>query len=119
MGDPAGLGRVLTELLNNACKYTLNGKAIRLNVQQTAPANDSRIVFTIANQAEISAQDISHIFERFYRVPSADAIRQGGTGLGLALVHKLVEQMGGSISVISEQGWTTFTIQLPIRPDLP
>ncbi len=56
-----------------------------------------------------------HIFEKFYRVPNADPWKQGGTGLGLALVQKLVEQLGGEIQVASGDGWTTFTVYLTVN----
>ena len=70
-------------------------------------------IFNISNQAEISAVELPRIFEKFYRVASADRWKQGGTGLGLALVQKLVEHLQGTISVNSSEGWTTFVVQLP------
>ena len=72
----------------------------------------SQIYFTVGNQSEIPTEELPHIFEKFYRVPNADPWKQGGTGLGLALVQKLVEQLGGKIQVASGGGWTTFTVQL-------
>ncbi len=69
-------------------------------------------IFTISNQAEIPATELPRVFEKFYRVPKADRWKQGGTGLGLALVQKLVERLQGTISVDSSDGWTTFTIEL-------
>ena len=118
--DPDALGRVLTELLNNACKYTRAGGEIFFNVNhQTNVFKDTLvwpvIVFTIGNQAEIPATALLRIFEKFYRVPHADPWKQGGTGLGLALVQKLVKQLGGTIQVESNGGWTTFTVQIPSR----
>ena len=111
ISDGAGLARVLVELLNNACKYTPAGGEIVLCVcYQPEP---KITIFTISNQAEIPAAALSRIFEKFYRVPHADPWKQGGTGLGLALVQKLVEQLGGTIQVESGGGWTKFTLQLP------
>ena len=69
--------------------------------------------FKISNQAEISAVELPRIFDKFYRVASADRWKQSGTGLGLALVKKLVEHLQGTISVNSREGWTTFVVQLP------
>ena len=111
ISDGAGLARVLVELLNNACKYTPAGGEIVLCVcyQPEPPVT----IFTISNQADIPAAALSRIFEKFYRVPHADPWKQGGTGLGLALVQKLVEQLGGTIQVESDGGWTKFTLQLP------
>jgi signal transduction histidine kinase len=60
---------------------------------------------------------LPRIFEKFYRVPNADPWKQGGTGLGLALVQKLVEQLQGKIEVESSNGWTNFTVTFPIKPD--
>jgi len=74
-----------------------------------------QIQFIISNQAEIPQEELPHIFEKFYRVPNADPWKQGGTGLGLALVQKLVEQLGGEIQVASGDGWTTFTVYLTVN----
>ncbi len=117
--DKATLQRVVAELLNNACKYTSPGKAVTLMVEYD-PAPGAKtyelpyIVFTVANQAEISAAELPHIFEKFYRVPNADPWKQGGTGLGLALVQRLIAQLEGIILVESRNGWTYFSIQLPV-----
>ncbi len=64
--------------------------------------------------AEISAEEIPRIFDKFYRIPSNDPWKYGGTGLGLALVKKLVEQMPGEISVASGCGRTCFTVRAAI-----
>ncbi|XWK87353.1 MAG: PAS domain S-box protein [Phormidium sp.] len=134
--DRAGLGRIVAELLNNACKYTSSGGKIILNVakeqstQSTSepgnqqdylvyknsqtPANGI-IYFTVKNQAEIPEEELPNLFKKFYRVPKSDLWKQGGTGLGLALVKKLVEQMHGNIRVESQAGWTTFFVKLPTK----
>jgi len=113
--DRHGLERVLTELLNNACKYTPAGSDIVLKLYQAAESADATpvTIFSISNEAEIPAPQQARIFDKFYRVPNADPWKQGGTGLGLALVQKLVEEMQGTIKVESSAGWTTFTVQLP------
>ncbi len=125
--DRPTLERVLMELLNNACKYTSPGDKVRLSVQQfshqaiaageteaLAPETTAatQTIFTVSNQADIPQLELSRIFDKFYRVPNGDRWKQGGTGLGLALVHRLVAELGGSIQVGSENGWTTFTLKL-------
>jgi PAS domain S-box-containing protein len=106
--DSKGLERVVTELLNNACKYTpaQGGIAFKASWDKVS----STVQVTVCNQAEISAEELPRIFEKFYRIPNADPWKQGGTGLGLALVKKLVEHMSGAIAVESSQGWTVFTV---------
>lgn len=122
----SGLQRILSELCHNACKYTPPGGNIRL--QAFAKTIDSNHPFhqtltacpvtaimcmVISNEAEIPAAALPQLFERFYRVPNSDLWQQGGTGLGLSLVKKLVETLGGIIEVTSEMGWTHFTLQFP------
>lgn len=115
--DRASLERILAELLNNACKYTADAGKVVLGVHTQGHREESTttsIIFTISNQAEIPAAELPRIFEKFYRVPKADRWKQGGTGLGLALVQKLVERLQGTIQVESSDGWTTFTIELAL-----
>ncbi|HHP7244040.1 MAG TPA: ATP-binding protein [Elainellaceae cyanobacterium] len=108
--DEDSLGRILTELLHNACKYTPPGERIAMRVN----TNAEQVSFTISNSGvEISSKEIPHIFEKFYRIPSADPWKQGGTGLGLALVQKLVDSLSGTIQVHSEANQTHFTVTLP------
>ncbi|MDX2230938.1 MAG: PAS domain S-box protein [Leptolyngbyaceae cyanobacterium bins.349] len=72
------------------------------------------IQIKVANSGvEIPPEELSHVFDKFYRVPNNDPWKHGGTGLGLALVKKRVERLQGTISVTSADRWTTFTIQLP------
>lgn len=113
--DESSLERILDELLNNACKYTPADHEIAVNVETQA----EKIFIQVMNTgSEIPANEIPRIFEKFYRVPSADPWKQGGTGLGLALVKKLALHLGGKISVKSEQNQTCFTLELPLETDL-
>ncbi|XQQ05860.1 MAG: GAF domain-containing sensor histidine kinase [Leptolyngbya sp. IPPAS B-1204] len=135
--ESASLRRVLVELLNNACKYTAPGGQISLKVdcidyadsdyadkdyvannvgtREVAHESDpiSGVAFMICNQATIPATELPKIFDKFYRCPNADPWKQGGTGLGLALVQKLVERLQGELQVTSTDGWTKFTLRLP------
>ncbi len=63
---------------------------------------------------EIRESEQTRIFDKFYRIPHHDPWKFGGTGLGLALVKKRVEQLQGTIEVTSEQGWTIFTVKIPL-----
>jgi len=112
ISDQASLERVFAELLNNACKYTPPGETI--SVTGTAVTAD-QVQITVSNTGtEIPAAELPRIFDKFYRVPSSDPWKQGGTGLGLALVQKLLWHLGGEIEVVSETGKTSFTVTLPV-----
>lgn len=111
LSDQPSLERIVVELVNNACKYTPPTGEITVSATWVS----SWIELAVRNSgAEIPEQELTRIFERFYRVPRADPWKQGGTGLGLALVEKLVERLGGRIEVKSGFGSTTFTIALPV-----
>ncbi len=115
MCDRAKLERIVAELLTNACKYTPpEGKiAVTLCARISAGLVD-KVVLTVSNTGiEIPEAQLTRIFEKFYRIPSSDYWMQGGTGLGLALVQKLVEQLGGEIRVESRSMETAFTVELP------
>jgi signal transduction histidine kinase len=110
--DRVGLTRIFTELLNNACKYThVDGKIL---IAIDGDPNSEWLTIVIKNQAEISQKHLPHIFEQFYRIPGSDRSQQGGTGLGLSLVQKLVQQLNGRIDVASTGGWTEFELKLPV-----
>lgn len=111
--DLSYLEQILTELLHNACKYTPSRETITLSAQATSDVME----ICISNAGvEISPVECDRIFDKFYRIPSNDPWKHGGTGLGLALVKKRVEHLGGQISVKSESGLTRFIIQLPLEP---
>ncbi|MBD3884360.1 PAS domain-containing sensor histidine kinase [Phormidium tenue FACHB-886] len=122
MSDRKSLERILAELLNNACKYTAPGRAIALKVEANLDNHGGIIVspptltFKVSNQAEIPVSELPRMFEKFYRIPKSDPWQQGGTGLGLALIKKLVETMHGEIEATSGDGWTTMTVLLPSAP---
>ncbi|MBU6228578.1 MAG: PAS domain S-box protein [Cyanobacteria bacterium REEB459] len=114
--DRPSLERVLAELLNNACKYTPPGGRITLQVRAVPNSRDSQVEFILTNTGvTIPPQELNRIFDKFYRVPSADRWKQGGTGLGLALVKGLVSQLGGAIGVTSDRQVTCFKVVLPTQ----
>ncbi len=118
LSQASSLQRAIVELLNNACKYTPPGAAIEVAARLSVPVGDERlsdgVELVVSNTGtEISTSELTRIFEKFYRVPSSDPWRQRGTGLGLALVQKLVDLMGGWVRAESQGGKITFTIWLP------
>lgn len=106
---PEQIEAVLVNLLDNAIKFTPAGGQVSLS----AVANSQRCLIQVAdNGPGIPAEDLPHVFERFYRVDKArsrnDAPPGGsGAGLGLAIVKALLEQNGGQISVASQPGQGT------------
>jgi signal transduction histidine kinase len=116
LSDVIILRRILFELLNNACKYTASGGKICLKVTHET-SDRPAIIFQVGNRAHIPKEELTKVFNKFYRCPNADPWSQGGTGLGLALVDNLVKQLQGAIAVNSQNDWTTFTVKHPMRTD--
>lgn len=108
--DPTHLGRIISELLTNACKYTPPGGTIILAAQADAKTVRIRVVNT---GSAIAPEEQTRIFNKFYRAPKSDRWQQGGTGLGLAVVKKLTLLIGGEVQVESANDCTCFTIVLP------
>jgi signal transduction histidine kinase len=115
LGDPTHLQRVFVNLLSNAIKYTPEGGAIHLGLHRTGDA----VLATVTDTGcGIAPEDQQHLFEDFYR--ARDPINQQvrGTGLGLALVKRIVEAHGGSIQVRSAPGeGSAFTVSLPVEEE--
>ncbi len=108
--DPDRLREVITNIFDNAIKYTDTGK-----ISVGVTGNTELVQFFIRDTgAGIPADDIPHLFQKFYRVNNALTRTQGGTGLGLFITRKIVELYGGRIWVESEIGkGTTFYINMP------
>ncbi|UZQ56061.1 PAS domain-containing protein [Trichothermofontia sichuanensis B231] len=119
--DIPGLERVVSELLNNACKYTPPGEVITVTAAPAlSPPVPTAVVITVSNSGtEIPPTEYDRIFEKFYRIPNNDPWKHGGTGLGLALVKKLVERLHGTITVHSAHQQVTFRIALPLDWEQP
>lgn len=111
--DKRQIERVLVNLVSNAINYTPEGKTILV---RTAVEEDT-VLFSVEDEGiGISAEELPHIFERFYRTDKARQTQSSGTGLGLAIVKEIVDLHGGVVIVTSEPGrGSTFTICLPIR----
>lgn len=113
--DQTALTRILSELLNNACKYTPRGETIAVSAALVLNAPTPALEIVIRNSGvEIPPEQQAHIFDPFYRIPSRDPWKHSGMGLGLALIKRLLTQLQGTISVTSLQGWTAFTLRLPL-----
>lgn len=112
--DGLRMGQVVMNLLDNAIRYTKTG-TIQVDVRQELGQ-----VVTIVEDSGIgiSPEELSSVFERFYRVEKSRSREHGGTGLGLAIVKQLVDMQGGTIQVFSVLGkGTRFEITLPIGGD--
>ena len=111
--------RVLDNLLANAIKYSPGGGRIDVALRREARADGAWAVLTVRDEGVgIPAADVAHVFERFRR--GSNVTRQfAGTGIGLSGARRIVEQHGGTIEVVSEEGkGSTFTIALPLAsPD--
>jgi len=109
--DARRLEQMLTNLIDNAVKYTRAGGEVRVS-HERAGARD-RVHVADAGEG-IAAEHLSRVFERFYRVDGARSREMGGTGLGLAIVKHLARAHGGEATARSEPGrGSTFTIELP------
>jgi signal transduction histidine kinase len=108
------LERILTELLHNANKYTPAGGTITVSVRYCESGKNQLCLTLINKGVEISAADLPHIFDKFYRIPSLDVWNCGGTGLGLPLVKKMVEQLNATIQVSSSDHQVKFTLRFPL-----
>jgi two-component system OmpR family sensor kinase len=112
LGDPDRIKQLLLNLVDNAIKYTPKGGKVTLGLQRVEGWAQLSVADTGVG---IPTQDLSHIFERFYRVDKARSRAAGGTGLGLSIVEWIVEAHGGKIDVQSEMGkGTTFVVWLPL-----
>ncbi|MCC5618679.1 PAS domain-containing protein [Nostoc sp. CHAB 5836] len=109
--DITDLERIVTELLNHACKYTPPGESITVSAHLIGDA----VELNITNSGiELTSNELSQIFEPFYHLDKHDPWKHSGTGLELALVQKMVRHLGGSIYVESAAGQTTFTVKFSL-----
>ena len=109
--DPKAIEHIFTNLVDNAVKYAGEGARVRLRAEQ---ADDGVLLFVEDNGPGIAKAHLPRLFERFYRVDTGRSRDLGGTGLGLSIVKHLVESMGASIAVESQEGrGTSFSVALP------
>lgn len=110
--DSAKLHHIMNNLIDNAIKYTEPDGKILVNLYR----NGRMAVFSVKdNGPGIPKEELSHIFERFYRIDKARSRETGGTGLGLSIVHQMVMLHGGNIYVESDYGHgAEFFVELPL-----
>jgi two-component system sensor histidine kinase BaeS len=125
LADPQRLQQVLTNLLENALRYTPAGGRVTLRTYPYTPQPNvssapSRVFPGIVFEVEdtgtgIAQEDLPHIFDRFYRTDKARTRELGGSGLGLAIVQRLVETQAGKVEVESTLGeGSCFRVILPV-----
>ena len=117
-GDPARLQQVVSNLLNNATKYT--GAGGEIAIELTADAWEARLAVRDRG-AGIPRDQLDSIFDLFFQLDAPLARSEGGLGIGLTLVHRLVEQHGGVVRASSPglgRG-STFVVTLPLAAEAP
>lgn len=109
-GDADKLARVFDNLLRNAIAYCDKGTAIRIQAKE----RHQEIEIVVANEGEkIPEEELSAIFEKFYRVDGSRSSKTGGAGLGLAIAKEIVELHHGTIRAESDEWETRFIVTLP------
>lgn len=115
-GDSSMLRRAIGNLLGNALRYTAAGETVAVRLS----SSEGQVRIEVENPgADIPAEHLPHLFDRFYRVDASRSHRPGtqsgaeGTGLGLAIVHSIAKAHGGSVAVRSQGGRTCFSLILP------
>ena len=111
VADRARLKQVLINLLDNSIKYNRQDGTVTVHLS----AGEEQVMLRVTDTGEgIPSQDLPHVFEKMYRAERRQGRYVEGSGLGLSIVQRIVEQHGGSISVQSQIGeGATFTVTLP------
>lgn len=112
IADQERIHQLIVILLDNAFKYTPEGG----NISVAASGSDKNIIFSVQDTGcGIAPENVSRIFDRFFRGDKARSRDKGGTGLGLAIAKWIIDTHKGKVEVVSEIGkGTKFTISLPI-----
>lgn len=114
--DPQRIQQVLTNLVNNAIKYSPKGAKVVVTASKTSDADDLLTVSVQDWGSGIAPDKQPHVFDRLFQAHDDDATVRGGLGLGLHLCRELVQLHGGQISVQSELGkGSTFTFTIPLQ----
>src|SRR3989338_6483781 len=112
LADPDKLREVLVNLVSNATNYNCEGGSITI----THEAKEQSVITHIADTGiGMAPEEVTKLFEKFYRAENAETRKVQGTGLGLFIVKQILEKIGGSITVSSERGkGSTFSFSLPM-----
>jgi signal transduction histidine kinase len=112
--DRTKVNQILINLLSNAIKFTPDGGSIVMRVVATQAGIAIDVIDTGVG---IPADAVGRVFDEFYQVDGSSVREYGGVGLGLALVKRLAELLGGTVAVASEvDKGSTFTVRLPLAP---
>ncbi|GLV74477.1 sensor histidine kinase [Streptomyces hygroscopicus] len=112
--DQVRLYQAVGNLVANALRHTPSGGAVSLRAHR---AGDEVLIEVADTGSGIAAEDLPHVFDRFWRADKSRSRRTGGSGLGLSIVRKLVQAHGGTVSASSTLGeGSVFTIRLPRAP---
>lgn len=109
-GDPDKLARVFNNILKNAVTYGNEDSAIDITVE----TSDTLLIITFKNSGSIDKNELEKVFDKFYRLDISRSSDSGSAGLGLAISKEIISLHGGTIYANSEEGVTTFTIELPV-----
>ncbi len=115
-GDPHQIDSAVSNLVENAVKYSLEGGTVTVAVEP----RDTTVAVEVRDEGiGIPSASLDRVFERFYRVDRARSRTTGGTGLGLSIVRHIVTNHGGEVNVTSREGeGSTFTLVFPRKQPL-
>ena len=110
--DRSRMRSVVENLVSNALRYGLEGTTVQIDLTREG----KHITLSVVNDAlPVSEENLTHLFDPFYRVDKARSRNEGGSGLGLAIVKTAMEMQGGSCQAVSKQGKIQLLLRLPYR----
>ena len=115
--DAGAVSRSLQNLIVNALKYGGSPPRVVVDVRPGEPGRREVNLTVTDNGAGIAARDLPHIFEPFYRGVDARSRQIHGSGLGLSLVKRIMDEIGGRVTVRTDAKGSAFTLHLPIAPE--